>query len=56
MSIYKEMYLTLFNEVTNAIDILECAQKKVEDIYIKKIESKPVLKKIEPALQKDEKE
>lgn len=31
---YKEMYLILFNAITEAMKILEEAQKKTEEIYI----------------------
>ena len=31
---YKEMYLILFNAITDAAKILEDAQKKVEEIFI----------------------
>ena len=31
---YKKMYLTLFNETTKAINILQAAQQKTEEIYI----------------------
>ena len=31
---YKEMYLTLFNAVTDALELLEQAQQKSEEIYI----------------------
>jgi hypothetical protein len=31
---YKDMYLNLFNSVTDAIEILTEAQKKAEEIYI----------------------
>jgi hypothetical protein len=31
---YKQMYFILFNAVVNAIDQLENAQQKSEDIYI----------------------
>lgn len=34
MNDYKEMYLILFNAITEATKILEDAQKKVEEIYI----------------------
>ena len=34
MENYKEMYLILFNAITDAVKILEEAQKKVEEIYI----------------------
>ena len=34
MDNYKEMYLILFNAITDAIKILEEAQKKTEEIYI----------------------
>ena len=35
---YKEMYLKLFNKVTDAIEILKEAQKETEEIYIKSLE------------------
>lgn len=31
---YKEMYLSLFKETTNAINVLQSAQRKTEEIYI----------------------
>ncbi len=31
---YKEMYLTLFNAITKAIEVLKEAQQKVEEMYI----------------------
>jgi len=31
---YKEMYRALFRETTKAIDILQSAQQKTEEIYI----------------------
>ena len=31
---YKEMYLTLFNAVTDALELLKQAQQKSEEIYI----------------------
>ena len=34
MDNYKEMYLILFNAITEATKILEKAQKKVEEIFI----------------------
>ena len=34
MDNYKEMYLILFNAITEATKILEEAQKKVEEIFI----------------------
>ncbi len=34
MENYKEMYLILFNAITEANKILENAQKKVEEIFI----------------------
>lgn len=34
MDNYKEMYLILFNAITDAIKILEDAQKKAEEIFI----------------------
>ncbi len=34
MNNYKEMYLILFNAITEATKILEEAQKKAEEIYI----------------------
>ena len=36
MNNYKEMYLILFNAITDAIKILQEAQQKVEEIYISK--------------------
>ena len=35
MNRYKEMYLILFNAITDAIEILQKAQKKTEEIYMK---------------------
>ena len=35
---YKKMYLTLFNSVTDAIEILKKAQQKTEEIYIETYE------------------
>ncbi len=35
MSIYKEMYDDLFNEVSHAIEILKEAQKKTEELYLR---------------------
>lgn len=34
MDKYKEMYLILFNAITDAIKILQDAQQKVEEIYM----------------------
>ena len=34
MDNYKEMYLILFNAITEAMKILEDAQKKTEEIFI----------------------
>ena len=34
MNNYKEMYLILFNAITEATKILEEAQKKAEEIFI----------------------
>ena len=34
MEKYKEMYLILFNAITEAMKILEDAQKKTEEIFI----------------------
>ena len=34
MDTYKEMYLILFNAITEATKILEEAQKKAEEIFI----------------------
>ena len=34
MDNYKEMYLILFNAITEAMRILEDAQKKAEEIFI----------------------
>ncbi len=31
---FREMYVTLFRETTKAIDILQAAQQKTEEIYI----------------------
>lgn len=31
---YKDMYLKLFHATENAIDLLICAQKEVEEAYI----------------------
>lgn len=53
MSIYKELYLSLFNDVSNAIDILESAQKKAEAIYIEYGTKKPVITKFEPKKNDD---
>ena len=36
MEEYKEMYYTLFNEVTKAIELLQQAQKKAENKYNKR--------------------
>ena len=36
---YKAMYLSLFNSVTDAIEILSEAQKKAEEIYINSCEN-----------------
>ena len=35
MDTYKEMYIILFNAITEATKILEEAQKKAEEIFIK---------------------
>ena len=35
MENYKEMYLTLFNGITDEIERLKELQKKVEEMYIK---------------------
>jgi hypothetical protein len=34
MEDYKEMYLKLFNETTKAIQLLQAAQQKSEELYI----------------------
>lgn len=34
MENYKEMYLTLFNAITDAIEMLKKAQGKVEQMYM----------------------
>lgn len=34
MDNYKEMYLKLFNQITDVINELETAQKKTEEMYI----------------------
>ena len=34
MEKYEEMYYILFNAITDAVKILQDAQKKVEEIYI----------------------
>lgn len=34
MNNYKEMYLILFNAITDVMKILEDAQKKAEEIFI----------------------
>ena len=36
MENYKEMYLILFNAITDATKILQEAQKKVEELFINK--------------------
>ncbi len=35
---YKTMYLKLFNAITDAVEILQDAQRKTEDIYIESSE------------------
>ena len=39
MENYKEMYLILFNAITDAVKILTEAQKKVEQMYINQEET-----------------
>ena len=34
MQDYQELYATLFNAITDTIDILRCAQEEVERLYI----------------------
>jgi hypothetical protein len=34
MANYKKMYITLFNEMTKAIHILQAAQEKTEELYV----------------------
>ena len=34
MADYKKMYTSLFNDVTDVINILEAAQRRTEDIFI----------------------
>jgi len=34
MANYKEMYIQLFQAMTNAIDLLQKAQSQVEEIYL----------------------
>ena len=36
MNNYKELYLILFNAITDAIKILQTAQQKAEELYISK--------------------
>ena len=35
MNEYEKMYYELFNEITDAIEKLQSAQKKAEEMYIK---------------------
>ena len=41
---YKEMYLKLFNSITNAIEILQQAQIETEEIYITSDDENNVVK------------
>lgn len=41
---YKAMYLSLFNSVTDAIEILTEAQKKAEEMYINSAETEQDIK------------
>lgn len=41
---YKEMYLKLFNSITNAIEILQQAQIETEEIYISSDDKNNVVK------------
>lgn len=43
MSDYKTMYLSLFNSVTDAIEILKSAQTKCEEIYLQSENDTPFL-------------
>lgn len=43
MSDYKAMYLSLFNSVTDAIEILKTAQIKCEEIYLQSEHDTPFL-------------
>ena len=40
---YKAMYLSLFNSVTDAIEILTEAQKKAEEMYVNSPENEDVV-------------
>lgn len=40
---YKKMYTTLFNEVTDAIERLQEAQQKTEELYLNAEESVHIL-------------
>lgn len=44
---YKFMYLSLFNSVTDAIEILKAAQIKCENTYIETDNNPPVLKLVD---------
>lgn len=54
MTDYKEMYITLFNEITEVVEKLQLAQRKTEELYIKvttpvfKIEEEEWLSKENP--------
>ncbi|AVQ95197.1 hypothetical protein DRA42_02440 [Ethanoligenens harbinense] len=40
---YKEMYFSLFNSITDAIELLKYAQMKSEELYIKSADDAPIL-------------
>ncbi len=41
MSVYKDMYLSLFNATTKAIEQLQQAQRETEKIFIEQQEENP---------------
>jgi len=40
---YKSMYYRLFNRVSDAIGILQAAQRECEDIFIESADDPPIL-------------
>lgn len=43
MADYKNMYMTLFNAITDAINILQKAQRETEELFVNAEESKIIL-------------
>lgn len=50
---YKDMYLTLFHSVTNAIHMLQSAQQQTEDMFVEEATPQIKIIKIQPDAQKD---